>query len=98
MMYGNDAMAGSSYLPSSGKKAWVDADVMLAYGTLEKFYVYVHNVTIGLLPFLRLQVWTPTGGDDMEIRYRLKWQKEVMLTEVDHLYEVKMILKYCRQT
>ena len=87
MMFGNNATAGTNYIPSSGKKVWVDADVMLERGTLEKYFVYVHNVTTGLLPYLRLQIWTPVKSD-MEIRYRLKWQKVVILTEVDRLYEV----------
>ena len=87
MMFGNNATAGTNYIPSSGKKVWVDADVMLERGTLEKYFVYVHNVTTGLLPYIRLQIWTPVKSD-MEIRYRLKWQKVVILTEVDRLYEV----------
>ena len=96
MMYGNNATAGTSYLPSFGKKVWVDADVMLARGTLEKYFVYVHNVTTGLLPYLRLQIWTPVK-DDMEIRYRLIWQKEVKLTKIDHLYEVRIGQKKTRR-
>ena len=96
MMYGNNATAGTSYLPSFGKKVWVDADVMLARGTLEKYFVYVHNVTTGLLPYLRLQIWTPAHSD-METRYRLKWQKEVAITEVDRLYEVRFGQKKTRR-
>ena len=96
MMYGNNATAGTSYLPSFGKKVWVDADVMLARGTLEKYFVYVHNVTTGLLPYLRLQIWTPVHSD-METRYRLKWQKEVAITEVDRLYEVRFGQKKTRR-
>ncbi|KAI0209601.1 hypothetical protein LSAT2_005694 [Lamellibrachia satsuma] len=88
-MFGNNVTAGTNYIPSSGKKVWVDADVMLERGTLEKYFIYVHNVTTGLLPYIRLQIWTPVESD-MEIRYRLKWEKVVILTEVDRLREFEL--------
>lgn len=84
-LYGNDVELRPANLPTSANRSWIDVDNPLPAGFIERFYIYVHNVTY-LDPQsrrIRLQVWRPV---DVTLKtYRLTW---LQLIEVSANYTI----------
>ena len=69
-----------TYLESLANRSWIDVDNFLPVGVVERFYIYVHNVT-QLDPQsrrIRLQIWRQV---DVTLKtYRLVWSQLVQVT------------------
>ena len=87
-MYGNKVLPRPSYLPSSANRSWIDLDNPLSDGVIERFYIYVHNVT-ALDPQSRriqLQVWRQV---DITLKtFRLVWLQRIQVSDLGALYSV----------
>jgi len=61
-LYGNDVEPRPAYFTNFASRSWIDIDNPLPAGVIERFYIYVHNLTSPLDPQsqrIRLQVWRP---------------------------------------
>ena len=88
-LYGNNVTLRPAYLPTSANRSWIDIDRPLPAGFIERFYIYVHNVSTTLDPQsqrIRLQVWRPV---DVTLReYMLVWLQLVQINTTEALYSV----------
>ena len=95
--YGNNVTIRTAYLPSGAQKSWIDYETVLPAGSLEYFYIYVHNVTSPNPPvnseFIRLQIWRPR--DLTQYQYELVWERRVEVSynlPIGALYTVSIFV------
>jgi len=80
-LYGNDVEPRPAYLPNFASRSWIDIDNPLPAGVIERFYIYVHNLTSPLDPQsqrIRLQVWRPV--DVEQRRFLLIWLQLIQVS------------------
>ena len=69
----------SAHLPSGAQKSWIDFETTLPTGILEKYFIYIHNVSgEETTTRIRLQIWRPL--DIINYQFQLVWSRTV---EVD---------------
>jgi len=89
-LYGSEVALRFSYMPVSARRSWLDIDHPLPAGSIERFYIYVHNMT-ALDPQSRriqLQVWRQV---DVTLNtFRLVWLQliQVSPSRLGALYSV----------
>jgi len=91
-LYGNEVTYGESYLTEAANRSWIDVDNELPAGVIERFYIYVHNVST-LDPQsrrIRLQLWRQV---DVTLKtYRLLWLQLIQVSaghSIGALYSVR---------
>jgi len=91
-LYGNHVERREAFLPTSANRSWIDLDNPLPAGVIERFYIYVHNVTT-LDPQsqrIRLQVWRQV---DITLKtFRLIW---LQLIQVSAGYSIGALYSVC---
>ena len=81
-------------LSTGANRSWIDIDNPLPVGLIERFYIYVHNVT-SLDPQsrrIRLQIWQQV---DLTLKtFRLVW---LQLIQVSAGYEIGALYSVCKR-
>jgi len=90
-LYGNGVYLRPAYLTVSAKRPFIDIDNVLPAGVIDRFYIYVHNVTSldAQSRRIRLQIWR--RPDPTLRRFTLVWQQLIQVAEshnVGALYSV----------
>ena len=87
-LYGNDVRLRDDFVKESAKRSWIVIDNPLSGGVIERFYIYVHNVT-ALDPQsqrIQLQVWRPVN---ITLKtFRVVWSQLIQLSRLGALYSV----------
>jgi len=84
-LYGNAVQLRPAYLPTSANRSWIDIDNRLPSGSIERFYIYVRNLTFldAQSRRIRLQVWRPS---DIGLRkFRLIWLQLIEIAARDNI-------------
>ena len=98
--YGNNVTFRTAHLPSGAQKSWIDFEAVLPAGVLEKYYIYIHKVTVtttsDTTTRIRLHIWRPVHIT--EHLYQLVWSRTVEVDikeEIGLFYTVSMIQSLC---
>jgi len=92
-LYGNQVYLRPAYLSSGANRSWIDINQALPAGVIERFYIYVHNVT-QLDPQsrrVRLQIWRNVDVTLKE--YEIVWMQLIQISagyDIGALYSVYM--------
>ena len=84
-LYGNNVQLRPAYLPTSANRSWIDINHPLPTGVIERYFIYVHNVT-SLDPQSRrisLQLWRPIDITVLKT-FRLVWMQLVQVLRPGH--------------
>jgi len=94
-LYGHDVKLRPAFVGTSGNRSWIDINHRLPSGIIERFYIYVHNVT-ELDPQsrrIRLQVWR---YEDVNLReFRLVWLQLIVISPG---YDAGALYSVCHPT
>jgi len=93
-LYGNDVFLRPSHLTTGANRSFIDIDNSLPAGVIERFYIYVHNVSSldAQSRRIRLQIWRRT--DPTLRRFQLVWQQLINVTagySTGALYSVRTL-------
>lgn len=99
-LFGNDIRARDAALATGARRQWIEPNILIPAGDLEKYYIYVKpNRTI--LPAgtteaeIRLQIWRPVPNQERAFVLVFQEIVTVSLTFTNGaLYEVNMTINY----